>query len=307
MVSDAFERMRSHREATLRQLQSAVASERFACGSHKETIFKILGLEQSGTILHSYIADEHGAALTADFLNRFNDSRKRKRLRFLTVIHQNLGLDENRILESVVDLKDRNSGIFMDKKIGFFSGACEVELESIDLLEKYEEKYDDTKRKLAVHRVIGNGLSGTVASVHCHLIVELGINVAVAENLLLAELKKHWSGIYQVHMTGISKSYASKAKSLFENLKDIARYLTKCGNEELKFKLNFGRDYEDDLDSKMFKKLGRKLIDSKDISDDGSCFSEKILSGAEIKFLDRVYRRLMNQRGDERGYLIFGV
>ena len=61
---------------------------------------------------------------------------------------------------------------------------------------------------------------------------------------------------------------------------------------------DFGRDYDEDVEAKMWKKYGRDLITE---NDDGVVEDVRGLTGNEIRFLDTITRRLMDRRRDGRG------
>jgi hypothetical protein len=69
----------------------------------------------------------------------------------------------------------------------------------------------------------------------------------------------------------------------------------------LRYKMGFGRDYDEDVEAKMWKTYGRDLIAE---NDDGVIEDVRGLTGNEIRFLDTITRRLMDRRRDGRGYVI---
>ena len=130
--------------------------------------------------------------------------------------------------------------------------------------------------------------------VHCHVVVDLGSDYA--RNLeLLHEKKKRvqsWkkSG-YQVEIKGLFKN-----RKTAKNLKGISAYVTKGGNENLRYSAGFGRDLAEDLEAKIWR-VG-KLKKAEKFDD------ERGLTVGEVKQLDQLYVWLMRRRSDKRGYII---
>jgi leucyl aminopeptidase (aminopeptidase T) len=105
------------------------------------------------------------------------------------------------------------------------------------------------------------------------------------------DIKKY---IYQVTFDGLFKN-----RKTSNNLTKIAHYVTKGGNENLRYNAGFGRDLTEDLEGKIWRVgLGRADKGGETIED------ERGLSVAEVRALDELYRWLMDRRSDKRGYLI---
>ena len=85
--------------------------------------------------------------------------------------------------------------------------------------------------------------------VHFHGIVDLGGNPSLREEWLRKRAAKivAWQrSPYQVEIKRLFKD-----RTVMENIRDIASYVTKGGNEKLRYNAGFGRDLDDDLDAKM--------------------------------------------------------
>ena len=93
-------------------------------------------------------------------------------------------------------------------------------------------------------------------------------------------------------------------KTLNKNLKDIAAYLTKGGNESLIYKIGFGYDEEEKINRQLVKS-GRATMEK----DYAGFENELSLNVAEIKFLGATIHRLMMRTGSknlQNGYLFKG-
>ena len=116
-----------------------------------------------------------------------------------------------------------------------------------------------------------------------------------------AELRKRAKKIaawqrspYQVEIKRLFKD-----RTVLQNIRDIASYVTKGGNEKLRYNAGFGRDLDDDLDAKMWRAgTGRADKGGETVSD------ERGLTVGEIAFLDDVWRDLMDRKRNKRGYLV---
>jgi hypothetical protein len=90
-----------------------------------------------------------------------------------------------------------------------------------------------------------------------------------------------------------------KDRTVIQNIQGIASYVTKGGNEQLRYNTGFGRDLDDDLDAKMWRAgTGRADKGGETVSD------ERGLTVGEIAFLDDVWRNLMGRKRNKRGYLV---
>ena len=107
--------------------------------------------------------------------------------------------------------------------------------------------------------------------------------------------KKHetsWNTTaYQVEIKGLFKN-----RTAAKNLNAIAAYVTKGGNENLRYSAGFGRDLAEDLEAKIWR---AGLVDKDEKVDD-----ERGLTVGEVQQLDQLYVWLMRRRSDKRGYII---
>jgi hypothetical protein len=86
-----------------------------------------------------------------------------------------------------------------------------------------------------------------------------------------------------------------KNRPLLENMRSIAAYITKGGNETLRYNGGFGRDLDDDLDGKILR-AGE--------SNGEKSFDERGLAIGEVKLLDQAWLALMQRTEDQRGYIL---
>jgi hypothetical protein len=133
--------------------------------------------------------------------------------------------------------------------------------------------------------------------VHCHTVVDFGkdYDANMEEAKRRIERYGYWKrSRYQVKFDSLFKK-----RKTSNNLTKIAYYVTKGGNENLRYNAGFGRDLAEDLEAKIWREgLGRADKGGETIED------ERGLSVAEVKALDGLYRWLMDRRSDKRGYLL---
>lgn len=223
------------------------------------------------------------------------------------MLHEVCDLDHDKVLTSAAEMKDSLLVACKQMKV-WALGVVEIELVNLPLLKRIQEQTDVEKRKLQVLRnlimkkeldglLVGN-TDGTKALVHAHVVVDFGYDADKKASEFDAYLRtlSPWNRVgYQVRLEELRRN-----KSMTANLKAIAAYGTKGGNERLRYKAGFGRDLNEDLDAKIFKAggTGKKHKGGETLED------ERSLTVGELAFLNEVYERLMRLRRDRRGYLI---
>jgi hypothetical protein len=285
----------------LRELQQAF---RFDLGSHRRTRLKRAGCGESGTILHTTVSAAHAKLLLREYREHCRGISS-DRLRYLTILHEVVELDRTAIGSAAQDMRQNLEWLFDSTKI-WALGVIEIELVNLDLLRRIQDRTDVEKRKLTVLENLTSRdrsqrtslVTGTMALVHCHVLVDLGVGTPeVSEERFRQHLKavQIWNrGPYQVELKTTFKN-----RTLVKNLTAIAAYGTKGGNEQLRFKSGFGRDLAEDLEAKIWRAgLGRKDAGGETIED------ERGLSVGEVVFLDEIYGALMDLSDDRRGYIV---
>ena len=279
---------------------------RYNLGAHKRTRLRRAGVEKSGSILHADVAEAHGAKLFQELDRRAKaiGSDANSRLRFMTVLQAVVDPTIEAVEEAVLRLEAEFKSTVGSLKL-WSRGSIELEMVNLDILERINTAREDEGRKLNVLSslmplkefrglMITDDKSKSKILVHCHVVVDLGSDYA--RNLeLLHEKKKRvqsWkkSG-YQVEIKGLFKN-----RKTAKNLKGISAYVTKGGNENLRYSAGFGRDLAEDLEAKIWR-VG-KLKKAEKFDD------ERGLTVGEVKQLDQLYVWLMRRRSDKRGYII---
>ncbi len=279
---------------------------RYNLGSHKRTKLRSAGAENSGSLLHVDIAEAHAHMLFEELNSRANLIGKEAafRLRFMTVLQAVVDPTLEAVEAEVVRLESAFKSMLGSMRL-WSRGTIELEMVNLDILERIKTAREDEGRKLNVLSnliplkdfqglMIPDDKSKSRILVHCHVVVDLGKDYA--RNLeVLMEKKKcepSWNKTtYQFEIKSLFKN-----KKTAKNLHAIASYVTKGGNEKLRYNAGFGRDLAEDLEAKIWR-VG--LIDR-----DEKILDERGLTVGEVRQLDQLYVWLMRRRRDRRGYII---
>lgn len=291
-------------------LKEILADIRFDLGKHKKTRLKIAGVEKSGSLLHNNINKKHAEKLAVELQARAKKIgiTANERFRFVTILQALVNPSIESVSKHVEALEAQFEAVFSEEGI-WSRGAIELELINLSILERISKARDDEARKLNVLNSIGEtedylGLlipaskSVTKVLVHAHVVVDFGKEHQQKEDGIRYLIKRegYWNKPYQLQIGGLFKN-----KAVAKNLKHIASYVTKGGNDQLRYNAGFGRDLAEDLEAKIWREgLGRKDKGGETIED------ERGLTVQEVRTLDELYVWLMKRRKDKRGYLIGG-
>ena len=307
-MKDTFKELKRRSESgeALAALRELV---RYDLGTHKKTRLRIAGVEKSKTLLHDDIAKKHGERLAEELNKRAwkIGSAADKRLKFVTILQATVDPTIESVEAAVRNLEAEYQRVFGDMKL-WSRGAIELEIVNLDLLYRISKMKFGEARKLNVLENLRElkELQGLFVAeerdkvkilVHCHTVVDFGkdYDKNMEEALNRIERYGYWKKArYQVKFDSLFKK-----RKTSNNLTKIAHYVTKGGNENLRYNAGFGRDLAEDLEAKIWRKgVGRADKGGETIED------ERGLSVAEVKALDGLYRWIMDRRSDKRGYLI---
>jgi hypothetical protein len=289
-------------------LREILGDIRYDLGKHKKTRLQIAGVEKSGSLLHNDISKKHAEKLEIELKARAKKigSLANQRLRFVTILQALVDPIIEKVSDHVEAMENQFDIAFNEE--GLWSrGSIELELINLSILERISIARNDEARKLNVLHSIGEtedylGLlipaskSDTKVLVHAHIVVDFGSDHQNTEELVRKKIKrlKLWNKAYQLQIGNLFKN-----KPVAKNLKHIASYVTKGGNDQLRYNAGFGRDLAEDLEAKIWRSgLGRKDKGGETIED------ERGLTVQEVRALDELYVWLMKRRKDKRGYLI---
>lgn len=182
-------------------------------------------------------------------------------LRFVTLLDSVVEMDVNSVLDTVQAVRNRFDDIKKQLPDIHVIGAFEFEIVNFDFNNRHaneigREKLDEsTRNKITVLEALGARktvntdfgdlaiavkATGSKLLLHIHAIVDFGEdtenNITRFETLIASNYCWNISKI-QLH---IMKLY--QTKTLNNNIQKLCSYMTKCGNENLKYKVFYGRD-----------------------------------------------------------------
>ena len=309
-MAQTFKEMKrkSRSGETLEQLAFAM---RYNLGSHKKTRLKKAGAGNSRSLLHDDVSQKHADQLfeelnkRAKLLGRSADQR----LRFMTVLQELTDPTIEDVEQAVNQLETIFKSMLGSLKL-WSRGTIELEMVNLDILDRIGKARDDEQRKMNVllglwtkedfqGLMIAADKTKSKILVHCHVVVDLGKDFERNEEELrkLCAKEHSWKRRkYQVEIKGLFKN-----RKTSRNLKSIAAYVTKGGNENLRYNAGFGRDLAEDLEAKIWRNggIGRSARGGETVAD------ERGLTVGEVQQLDSLYVWLMNRRKDKRGYLLW--
>lgn len=303
MTSEKFQRMKEGSEESFERLLNHF---RFDIGQHKKTKLKTLGVLAKKTLLYKEVHNTHALRLENMFLKRWKNLTKQEanaRLRMWTVLDSLVVLDDEQIAASVEGMFERLFSCCSNIKGIEVIGAAEIEIVNLQKLRECAAQGEGETRKYNVicgmlpikeKSLFAEGIQ-SYALVHFHGIVDFGNDAVRKIEEFRKQNKQRWSGAYEVEL----KSLFEK-NSVRKNLSALADYMTKGGNENLIYKIGFGRDSEDKINRQLFKN-GKARLEQ----DYEGFENEFSLSIKEIKVLGSALWKVMNRKGSKtrNGYL----
>lgn len=311
-MDEAFQRMRKKSASgeTLPLYRSLMDGSRFGVGAHKKTKLRIAGASESGSLLHECVSSAHAAVMSGELVKKAKKlgGAAEHRLKFVTLLEAVVEPTVEAVAQAVADLEASYKTIFDDG--GFWSrGAIELEMVNLAILRRISEQSDNEARKLNVltdlqSKIEFAGLmiprpqTESLILVHSHTVVDLGPDPVEGKRRLENRMKRYgrWTAVpYQHRIDSLFKN-----RKTASNLERIAAYVTKGGNENLRYNAGFGRDLAEDVEAKILKRGRTKGSDHDELVED-----ERGLTIAEVRQLDLLYVWLMNRRKDKRGYVLW--
>jgi len=292
-MADSIEQLKQLATQRLSHLQSLIRPD---LGSHKRIKLQRAGCGNSGSLLHDDVSAQHAKLLFDDYKNLFSE-KANDQLRFITILHS----VTSPTLESVIDAASRMERE-INRAVGQAGVAClgatEIEVVNLKLLEKIKSLSDNEARKL---NVLQNISDCSDVDPDCGVMIHFHGIVVSNSSLRNKELRSALTNVedwarspYQIELKNLFRN-----KTITQNLEKIASYVTKGGNENLRYNAGFGRDLPEDTDARIWRAgTGRADEGGETLTD------ERALTLHEIALLDRIWIALMSRRPDMRGYLI---
>jgi hypothetical protein len=145
------------KQITTERFEKLQASMRPDLGVHKRIRLRRAGCGDSKSLLHDSIAEYHSKLLLDDYKKRWGTLKRDQaleRLRFLTVLHSVVSLDQQDAIRAVERMEKALERVFRGTGAKLL-GAVEVEVVNIALLRKIGSLGEDETRKLNVQGAVG--------------------------------------------------------------------------------------------------------------------------------------------------------
>ena len=237
------------------------------------------------------------------------------RFRFPTVLHSMEVLNVEGTLRTVRAFKEQFQSVIERCRGLWCLGVVEVEVVSMDLMRQLTDQSDSEERKLAVCESMVKRLPKKYQGLSVYFLVHFhGIVVATQPQHftdLEQQLRRQWKHEpRQVMVKPLSKVFNGKRKTPEQSVVDIARYITKGGNDwvgkkaYLRYKLAFDNEHLETEDAWVNKNWRRNKTLQREHAEEGI---EDILAltRSEIGALASVIDGMMGTTRSRTGYLVF--
>jgi len=331
--TDASEYVQQLQEAANRYAVSMREDQRFGPFQKKSRKLVELKLECKSLVFDE-VASEHAKVIERRFLEFMQQHKtKPNSLRFVTLLDSVMPMNESLILSRLSEIDTALKLIQKNLPDVHVFGAYEFELVNFEFINNHasmtgHSPKPDSQNKIDVLRMLGaeqttNGslevfkqATGTKVLVHIHALVDFGTD---ADN----NISKFKSAVVQrpcwsMHPTQLHIESLFSTKSLSENIRILCEYMTKSGNEQLMYKLFYGRDKDqmtvDELDAAIYRSpfdstgmtRYEQIRQRKLIADDLHDSNPRSLTHREVRFLNDLTYKVMirNQPRLKLGYLV---
>lgn len=279
--------------------------------SHKRKRLERAGLKDSGTLLHSDVAEHHHQILFREWIRRAEKigTIASSRLRHVTILQETTNSSVEGVARAVEDLRTQYARVFGGVRL-WSRGVIELEMVNLGIFRLAKAKTEGEKRKLQILEglrktenleglTVPEDLNKTNILVHCHVLVDFGKDFEMnrEEVRRLREELELWKTTgYQFEVDPLYST-----KTVRRNLYDLSEYVVKGGNPTLRFNFGFERDLLDDEEKKMLKEEKKARPNHSNLE---NLEDIRALKVGDVRKLDQCYRWLMDRRHDKRGYLI---
>jgi len=323
--------MKKSLKRTAEAINDEYKRKRFNYGSHnKVRLNKALASVgkyelQDTTILSPSVHDVHSKKLANRFLKRvlhyknlgYKNNSTSEKFRFLTLLHSVEITDVHRTIQTIKKFQSLLKNTIEVSKGIWCLGAVEVEVINIKKMRMiHVDQTESEARKLTVIESMIKRLRkndqqlSSFFLVHFHGIVTASSQYRFNDFADALKKNKEWKREpRQIQLKPISTQFKSKSKSLDKNLVDIARYITKGGNDwiggksYLRYKLAFENEYLFNEDEWVNKNWRRNESLKQELVEEGI---EDALSMnvSEIVSLATVIDTMMSFNRTRTGYLV---
>jgi hypothetical protein len=329
-----FRKQMARRSAlALSAIKEEVAQSKFYVGSHnKVRLRKALALSgrldlAETTLLAPSVHKIHADRLAERYLRKWiqvraachNLDQARARFRFLTLLDCLEIPDPDVAIKTIVAFKEALGKVAAESTGIWMLGAVEVEVVSLEMMRQNRELTTTAAgemRKLDVCEALLARLPKRQRHLPCYLLIHFhGVVSAVSayrfdqfeQNLRSV---KRWGSVARgIELKRLSTAFKGRSKSMESNLKDIARYITKGGNDwignnaYLRYKLSFDARDNSDEDAWVQENWRKNELLKRERLEEG-LEDALSLTHSEIACLADVIERMMRQKKSKTGYLV---
>lgn len=265
------------------------------------------------TLLTPSIHKDHSERLFKRFVQMCRGVDE-SRIRFVTILDRLELMDSDRCLHAVQQFRQRLVETTADIRHLHLIGTIECEVVSLELMRKVTDKSQTEQRKLDVlESMCRRQIKKRDWNVPCFFLIHFHGIVVTAHNALA-----NWSRICrkvwkhdarQVRIQELSESFAGKTRNLPTNLRFIARYITKGGNDfiggksYLRYKIGFENTDVPSEEEWVARNWRRSQVLKQERIEDGldDVFG---LSVGEICQLAQVIDGMMSTHSQRTGYVV---
>ena len=238
------------------------------------------------------------------------------RFRFVTVLQGLELLDVTRTVRQIRVFKEQLRTVIEGCRGLWCLGAIEVEVVSMEMMRQLTDQSDSEERKLLVCKSMEKRLGKHDQGLSVYFLIHFHGIVVTNQQQRFHELEKQLKLLWkqesrQVQVKPLSKVFNRKPKPPEKSLMDIARYITKGGNDwigkkaYLRYKLGFDNEHLDTEEAWENRNWRRNKTLQREHREEGL---EDILSmsRSEISALAQVIDGMMGMSRNRTGYLVFG-
>ena len=259
MKTRSFREVMDQQAQRVREYFNALAPlRRFQIGTQNETRLKhalVIGKAPqliNRTLLSASVHQTHAARLFQR-LRRQCHGKENKTVSFVTILDSVELIDHRRCLARVTRFRDQLTKRLQSVQGIHVIGTIECEVVSPTLTRLVTDRSESEQRKLAVlEAMIARQLKTRDQSLSSFFLIHAH-GVVVSTHNTFSDLERACRNVWkhdarQVRFQTLSEQFAGKPRSLNTNLRFIARYITKGGNDfndgtaYLRYKLGFQND-----------------------------------------------------------------
>jgi hypothetical protein len=265
------------RDAMYFEQMDVDVNELFKAKSHRIKRLADIGRGDTKTLLHPKISTQMAVRLERNIRKKIDETGiESDGMRFATFLNEVVAMDRDAVKKSVNEMLEKIDEIFTFKRIYLF-GASELEIVNINFIKEVVKKSKKQKRKLEVLEAMTKGKfleeNSSRVMVHAHIFCMSEDGDEEFWGKILTKAETFFKTKYAVRIEKLWTRYDTET-----NVRNIAGYVTKCGNELFRLKAAQERDtYADEIAT---RPGGRDV---------------RSLTKSQLIFLDDVYNDLQNR------------